>query len=285
MALVDSAPVRVMTGVSASKAHAAADRLTKAGASMQILSGSSGPGTPPVGPARSLGYDVVLKPVATKAGRRTHLVPLIRDLTGLSQNKASRLVDSAPTVVRSGLHRPEADFIVKQLEKVRAKAELRPSESASRSRTPSLFRLASQKLREKGEYPLQAISLGFRSPPEIGEVPEPVHRMKMHLIALSAKLEFGEQVHNLAFGSLDWNDGIVGVTDRRLIFVWCGGATPSFSTKQFRFDSVTAISDAWTVSSGKLQINEGAQVKAISKILPGPRKNEILTYVRRKIAA
>jgi ribosomal protein L7/L12 len=282
--LIASVPVPVLAGVAASEAHAAADRLMRAGASVRIESGSPGPAARPAGRTRNQRYDVVLLPVWAKAAPRAHVLPVIRDVTALSQSKASRLVDSAPAPVRSALHQAEAEFIVKQLARVGAKAELRPSESASRSRTPSLFRLALRKLQENQAYPLQAASLGFRLTPGSEESPDPVQRIKLHLIALSAGLDDDEQVHNLALGSLDWNDGIVAVTDRRLIFIRCAGDPPSFATTDIRFDKVTAIQDVITLSSGKLQIDQAGQGKAISKILPGARKNEILNYVRRKMA-
>jgi ribosomal protein L7/L12 len=283
--LVDSAPIRVITGAAGSDAHAAADRLMKAGAKVRIVGGSGMSAGTPARRPRDQRYDVVLLPGGAKAGWKAHIVPVIRDVTGLSRSKASRLLDSAPVPVRSALHHAEAEFVVKQLRKVGAKAELRPTESASRARTPSLFRLASQKLRENQAYPLQAVSLGFRPTNAGDEAPDPVQRVKLHLIALSARLDDDEQVHNLAFGSLDWNDGIVAVTDRRLIFVRCAGAPPSFAVTDIRFDKVTAIVDAFTLSSGKLQINLAGQAKGISKILPAARKDEILNYVRRKMSA
>jgi ribosomal protein L7/L12 len=161
-ALVESPPATVLEAVDATEAKAAADRLREAGATVRVVGASREPAASAARP-RTQRYDVVLQSVAAKAGRKTQLVPLIRDVTGLTLKESTRLVDSAPSVIRSGLHQPEAEFLVKQLEKVKAHAELKPSAGASWSRT-SLFRLASQKLRENGEYPLQAMSLGVRVP-------------------------------------------------------------------------------------------------------------------------
>jgi hypothetical protein len=49
------------------------------------------------------------------------------------------------------------------------------------------------------------------------------------------------------------------------------------------YEDVSGISDAFTVSSGKLSVNVPGTIKGISKILPSARKNEILNYVRRKL--
>jgi ribosomal protein L7/L12 len=283
--LVDAAPSPVITGLAESDARAAADRLRQAGASVSIESSPPTSAGRSAGPPGSRRHDVVLLPGGAKAGRKSNTVTVVRDVTGLSKNKASRLVDSAPATLRTALHQAEAEFVVKQLAKVGAKAEVRASESRSTSGTASLFRLASQKLRESGAYPLQAVSLGFSLADPGDEVPEPVERIKLHLVALSSRLDVDEKVHNLALGSLDWNDGIVAVSDRRLIFIRRDSV--GFHTTDIRFDEVTGITEAFTLSSGKLQISMTAPVvgKAISKILPSARKSEILNYVRRKIPA
>jgi ribosomal protein L7/L12 len=281
-ALVESPPATVLEAVGATEANAAADRLREAGAAVRVVGASREPAVPAARP-RTQRYDVVLLSVAQKAGRKTHLVPLIRDVTGLTLKESTRLVDSAPSVIRSGLHQPEAEFLVKQLEKVKGRAEVKPSAGASWSRT-SLFRLASQKLRENGAYPLQAMSLGVRVPAGATKAPEALERIKLHLIALSARLDDDEQVHNLALSSLDWNDGILAVSDRRLIFVRFAAPGPSFDTTEMPYEEVSGISDAFTVSSGKLSVNVPGTIKGISKILPSARKNEILNYVRRKLA-
>ena len=283
-ALVESPPGTVLEAVDTSEAHAAADRLREAGATVRVVGASREPAAPPASRPRTQRYDVVLLTVAQKAGRKTHIVPLIRDVTGLTLKESTRLVDSAPSVVRSGLHQPEAEFLVKQLEKVKAHAVVKPSTGARRSRTPSLFRLASQKLRENGAYPLQALNLGVRLTSETTKGPDALERIKLHLLALSARLDDEEQVHNLALGSLDWNEGILAVSDRRLIFVRCTAPGPSFDTTDMPYADVTGISDALTVSSGKLSVNVPGTIKGISKIAPGARKNEILNYVRRKIS-
>jgi ribosomal protein L7/L12 len=280
--LIDAAPVApVLRAASAPEATTFADSLMGAGAKVRIANVSARaeaetrPGTR---------YDVVFLGRRPKAGPKARVVWLVRDVTTLTQSEARELVDSAPGVVRRDLHRAEAEFIVKELERVGAKAELRPSEGTAKSRTPSLFRLASKKLRQEGEDVTP--TLGYRPGPA-GEVLDPSARLKLHLLALSARLAESEQVNNLAFGSLDWVDGLLAVTDRRLVFIWTKAAAEAgagFSMQGFRFEQLTGIVAVGTVTTGKLKIDQkSGPSKMISKIYPRARKDEIINVVRLKI--
>jgi len=67
-------------------------------------------------------FDVVLKfPGASKLA----VVKLVKELTGLGLKEAKDLVDSAPSVIKEGLAKADAEGIKKQLEEAGADVELK----------------------------------------------------------------------------------------------------------------------------------------------------------------
>jgi large subunit ribosomal protein L7/L12 len=67
-------------------------------------------------------FDVVLKNAgASKLG----VVKLVKELTGLGLKEAKELVDSAPSVVKEGLSKADAEGLKKQLEEAGAEVELK----------------------------------------------------------------------------------------------------------------------------------------------------------------
>ena len=67
-------------------------------------------------------FDVVLKsPGASKLA----VVKLVKELTGLGLKEAKDLVDSAPSTVKEGLAKSDAEGIKKQLEEAGADVELK----------------------------------------------------------------------------------------------------------------------------------------------------------------
>jgi len=67
-------------------------------------------------------FDVVLKsPGASKLA----VVKLVKELTGLGLKEAKDLVDSAPSTVKEGLAKADAEGIKKQLEEAGADVELK----------------------------------------------------------------------------------------------------------------------------------------------------------------
>ncbi len=67
-------------------------------------------------------FDVVLKaPGAGKLG----VVKLVKELTGLGLKEAKELVDGAPSVIKEGLSKADAENLKKQLEEAGAEVELK----------------------------------------------------------------------------------------------------------------------------------------------------------------
>ena len=67
-------------------------------------------------------FDVVLKaPGASKLA----VVKLVKELTGLGLKEAKELVDGAPSVVKEGLPKAEAEGLMKQLQEAGADVELK----------------------------------------------------------------------------------------------------------------------------------------------------------------
>ena len=64
--------------------------------------------------------------VITSAGeKKVNAIKVVRAITGLGLKEAKALVDDAPSTVKEGLAKEEADDIVKQLEEAGASAELK----------------------------------------------------------------------------------------------------------------------------------------------------------------
>lgn len=67
-------------------------------------------------------FDVVLKSAgASKLG----VVKLVKELTGLGLKEAKELVDGAPSVIKEGLSKADAEGLKKQLEEGGAEVELK----------------------------------------------------------------------------------------------------------------------------------------------------------------
>ena len=67
-------------------------------------------------------FDVILKaPGASKLA----VVKLVKELTGLGLKEAKELVDGAPSVVKEGLPKADAEGLKKQLEEAGAEVELK----------------------------------------------------------------------------------------------------------------------------------------------------------------
>lgn len=67
-------------------------------------------------------FDVVLK---NAGGEKLKVVKLVKELTGLGLKEAKELVDGAPSVVKEGLAKAEAEGLKAQLEEVGAEVELK----------------------------------------------------------------------------------------------------------------------------------------------------------------
>ena len=67
-------------------------------------------------------FDVILK---APGGSKLAVVKLVKELTGLGLKEAKALVDGAPTEVKQGLPKDEAEGLKKQLEEAGAEVEVK----------------------------------------------------------------------------------------------------------------------------------------------------------------
>ena len=67
-------------------------------------------------------FDVILK---NAGGEKLKVVKLVKELTGLGLKDAKELVDGAPSTVKEGLAKAEAEALKAQLEEVGAEVELK----------------------------------------------------------------------------------------------------------------------------------------------------------------
>jgi len=67
-------------------------------------------------------FDVILK---AAGAQKLAIVKLVKDLTGLGLKEAKDVVDSAPSAVKEGVTKDEAEALKKQLEEAGAEVELK----------------------------------------------------------------------------------------------------------------------------------------------------------------
>jgi len=67
-------------------------------------------------------FDVLLK---NAGGQKLQIVKLVKDITGLGLKEAKAVVDAAPSPVKEGVTKDEAEAIKKQLEEAGAEVELK----------------------------------------------------------------------------------------------------------------------------------------------------------------
>ena len=67
-------------------------------------------------------FDVVLNSIGDK---KINVIKAVREVTSLGLKEAKELVESAPTKVKEGVNKEEADKLKAQLEKAGAKVELK----------------------------------------------------------------------------------------------------------------------------------------------------------------
>ena len=58
-------------------------------------------------------------------GEKVKVIKVVREITGLGLKEAKDLVDGAPSVVKDGIEKAEAEAIAKQIEEVGGKATLK----------------------------------------------------------------------------------------------------------------------------------------------------------------
>jgi large subunit ribosomal protein L7/L12 len=72
--------------------------------------------------AEKSSFDVILK---AAGGQKLQIVKLVKDITGLGLKEAKAVVDAAPSPVKEGISKDEAENIKKQLEESGAEVELK----------------------------------------------------------------------------------------------------------------------------------------------------------------
>ncbi|MEX0883948.1 MAG: 50S ribosomal protein L7/L12 [Cyclobacteriaceae bacterium] len=90
-----------------------------AAAATVVAGGGAGEGAPE---EEKTSFDVVLK---AAGGQKLAVVKLVKELTGLGLKEAKGLVDGAPTAVKEGVSKEEAEALKKQLEEAGAEVELK----------------------------------------------------------------------------------------------------------------------------------------------------------------
>ena len=92
----------------------------------------------------------------------------------------------------------------------------------------------------------------------------------------------GEDVLNLARGRYDGKQGLVVVSDRRVLFMEEGVVRSRL--EDFPYAKISSVQSQTTMMYGKLQIFASGNKAEIDQILPKARAPEIGDYVRHRIA-
>jgi len=83
---------------------------------------AAGPAAGAAAAEEKTNFDVVLK---AAGGEKLKVIKLVRELTGLGLKEAKELVDGAPSVVKEGVAKADAEALKAQLEEVGAEVELK----------------------------------------------------------------------------------------------------------------------------------------------------------------
>lgn len=83
---------------------------------------AAGPAAGAAAAEEKTSFDVVLK---SAGSAKLQVVKLVKELTGLGLKEAKEIVDGAPSVVKEGLAKADAEGLKKQLEEAGAEVELK----------------------------------------------------------------------------------------------------------------------------------------------------------------
>lgn len=83
---------------------------------------AAGPAAGAAAAEEKTSFDVILK---SAGGEKLKVVKLVKELTGLGLKEAKELVDGAPSVVKEGVAKADAEGLKKQLEEAGAEVELK----------------------------------------------------------------------------------------------------------------------------------------------------------------
>lgn len=96
--------------------------IEPAAAGAVMVAGGAAGGGEEGGAEEKTAFDVVLK---AAGGAKLAVVKLVKELTGLGLKEAKELVDGAPSNVKEGVAKDEAEALKKQLEEAGAEVELK----------------------------------------------------------------------------------------------------------------------------------------------------------------
>jgi len=107
--------------------------------------------------------------------------------------------------------------------------------------------------------------------------------VRKELKRLPEQLEHGEELITMAGGTFEDGNGLIVVTDRRLI--WTEQGAFKNKVEEFPFDRVATISTEKKMMSGTLKLSvSGGGRHEIKNVMPKDRVEEIAGYVRRQIS-
>ncbi len=95
--------------------------IEPAAAAVAVAAGPAG-AAESAGAAEKSSFDIILK---APGGAKLQIVKLVKELTGLGLKEAKELVDKAPTPLKEGVAKDEAESLKKQLEEAGAEVELK----------------------------------------------------------------------------------------------------------------------------------------------------------------
>ncbi len=93
-----------------------------AAAPVAVAAAAAGDGGAEAATEEQTEFDVVLSAIGDK---KVNVIKVVRTITGLGLKDAKGLVDGAPSTVKEGVAKEEAEEIKKQLEEAGAQAELK----------------------------------------------------------------------------------------------------------------------------------------------------------------
>ena len=96
--------------------------IEPAAAAAPVMVAGGGGGEAAGGGEEKSAFDVVLK---SPGGAKLAVVKLVKELTGLGLKEAKEMVDGAPSTIKEGVAKDEAEALKKQLEEAGAEVELK----------------------------------------------------------------------------------------------------------------------------------------------------------------
>ena len=107
--------------------------------------------------------------------------------------------------------------------------------------------------------------------------------VRRELRKLPSILGEGEQALNLARGEYDGKEGLLAVTDRRVIFLEEGMIRHRL--EDFPYDKISSVQTKTGMRSGELTIFVGGNKATVKDVHPKQRAPEIGDYVRQRVAS